>query len=195
MPDKISSLLEEGTDFIFSESIRRFLDENCTIVSFSKNKILLLQGEKSLNLFFIIKGLIRGFYTDEKGNEVTKCFSCENEFFSTEGLRNDNPSSFNIECLEDCKCIQVPYRVLNIASNEDKNLLTLINRYTSKAMTEIEDKAKNLMIKSAEERYRLFREQYPKLYKRINQKYIASYIGIREGSLSRIKKQVKMMKN
>ena len=46
-------------------------------------------------------------------------------------------------------------------------------------------------MKNAEERYSLFCKEYPDLHKRVELKYIASYIGIRIPSLSRIRKKIK----
>lgn len=56
-----------------------------------------MEGFKSVNIYFIIRGIVRGYYIDEAGNDITKCFSSENEFFSFEGLRAESASSFTIE--------------------------------------------------------------------------------------------------
>jgi CRP-like cAMP-binding protein len=188
MFEKASILLEKGINFNINEPVKQLLDEYCTFINFPKETIILLQGERSSNIYFIIRGLVRGYYIDEKGHDITKCFAFENEFFSTEGLRTNNPSSFNIECLEECKCIQIPYKILSRALGENSDLYKAFNHYALKAMKDLENRTRDLVMKSAEERYRIFVEQFPKVNKRINQKYIASYIGIRESSLSRIKK-------
>lgn len=192
MVEKASTILEEGINFKINESVKQLLDEYCTFVDFQKETIILLQGDSSSNIFFIVRGLVRGYYIDEDGHDITKCFAAENEFFSTEGLRTNNPSSFNIECLEECKCIQIPYKILNRAMEENSDLYRAFNLYVLKVMGDLESRARDLVMKSAEERYRIFLEQYPKLNQRINQKYIASYIGIRESSLSRIKNNIKL---
>lgn len=194
MIEKASIQLEKGINFNFNESMRQLLDEYCTFVNFPKETIVLLQGDRSSNIYFIIRGIVRGYYIDEKGNDITKCFCSENEFFSTEGLRTNNPSTFNIECLEECKCIQIPYIVLNKAMEEDGHLFKTFNQYVLKVMENLENRARDFVMKSAEERYRMFLEQFPKLNQRINQRYIASYIGIRESSLSRIKTNIKLEK-
>lgn len=158
----------------------------------TKASILLERGLNiKFNLYFIISGIVRGYYIDENGNDVTKCFSVENGFFSTEGLRTDGLSSFNIESLENCECIQIPYKMIRRIMKEDENIQDFFTHYHLLEMGKLESRTKNLLLKNAEERYIQFCEQFPKLHLRIEQKYIASYLGIRPESLSRIKKQMK----
>lgn len=151
----------------------------------------MLEGAKSINLYFIVKGIVRGYYIDEQGNDITKCFSGENEFFSSEGLRTGNTSSFNIECLEDCKCVKLPYRLIDEAMKKDSKLNNLVTRYYLKEVERLENRTKTLTLMNAKERYIDFCKQYPYFCNRIELKYIASYIGIRAASLSRVRKEVK----
>lgn len=188
MHERASNLLEKGIQINFNEAVKQLLDENSTFVIFPKDKIVLLQGDRCSYIYFIIRGIVRGYYIDEKGQDITKCFASENEFFSTEGLRTNCASSFNIECLEECKCIQIPNKVIKKAMDENNDLYKAFNQYILKVMGDLENRTRDFVMKSAEERYRIFLDQFPKLHQRINQKYIASYIGIRESSLSRIKK-------
>lgn len=194
MLNKASNILEKYTDLCFDESTKQILDEYCTFITFHKDTILLLQGDSSTNLYFIIKGLVRGYYIDEKGNDITKSFAAENDFFSTKGLITNNPSLFNVECLEECRCIRIPYIVLNKIMEKNETIFKVFIQSLIIAIESLEIRTRDLVMKSAKERYCIFLEQYPKLENRINQKYIASYIGIRTGSLSRIRKQIKFQK-
>jgi CRP-like cAMP-binding protein len=191
MSVKASIIMEKYTGLHFDQSLNQLLDEYCTFVTFQKNTIVLLQGDRATNLYFIISGLVRGYYIDEEGNDVTKSFAAENDFFSTKGYITNSPSLFNVECLEDCKCIKIPYVALIKIMENNENIFKIFNQYIITAMENLEIRTRNLVMKNAEERYRIFLEEYPELEQRINQKYIASYIGIRTGSLSRIKKNIK----
>jgi len=190
MFQKVSDILENTLGFNINDFTMQYLDKSCNFVEFQKETIIVWQGDMSSNMYFIVHGLIRGYYIDESGYEITKCFSKENEFFSTECFRTDAPSSFNIECLEGCLCIQIPYNVLKKIIEKDNNFLMAFNKYVLKIMEDLEKRTKDLVMFSAKERYKTFLEQYPNLNQRVNQKYIASYIGIREASLSRIKKSI-----
>ncbi|MGL5352840.1 MAG: Crp/Fnr family transcriptional regulator [Clostridium sp.] len=187
----ISMYLEEGLKIKIDKNIAIKVNNECFIVEFPVKHIALLEGIKSTNLYFIIHGIVRGYYIDEQGNDITKCFSCENEFFSSEGLRKSCASSFTIECLEDCLCVQLPYRVLDEIMNDDENLKDIFIKYYLLEVEKLENRAKNSALMNAEERYIDFCQQYPHLNKRVELKYIASYIGVRPASLSRIRKGIK----
>ncbi len=165
------------------------MDEKSSYVTYQKGNIVLMEGDRSDNLYFIITGIVRGYYIDDKGNDITKCFSRENEFFSSEGLRTEGPSTFTIECLEACKCIRMPYTVVNKIIESDAVFREYFNRFYFREIGKLEQRAKNLIILTAEERYIDFCRQFPDLYNRVELKYIASYIGIRAASLSRIRKK------
>jgi CRP-like cAMP-binding protein len=187
----VSKYLEEGLGIKIDENVADMINNESYFVDFPAKHIALLEGAKSTNLYFIIHGVVRGYYIDEQGNDITKCFSSDNEFFSSEGLRTAGVSSFTIECLEDCKCIQLPYRLIYRVMEEDKNLNNLFVTYYLKEVQKLENRAKNLTLMNAEERYIDFCKQYPHLNDRVELKYIASYIGIRAASLSRIRKIMK----
>ena len=183
--------LEEGLGIKIDENTADMINDEVSFVEFPEKHIELLEGMKSTNLYFIIRGIVRGYYIDEQGNDITKCFSSDNEFFSSEGLRTASFSSFTIECLEDCQCIQLSYGLVYKVMKEDENLKNLFVKYYLKEVEKLENRAKNSALMNAEERYIDFCKQYPHLHDRVELKYIASYIGIRAASLSRIRKGMK----
>lgn len=106
-------------------------------------------------------------------------------------LKSFNESSFNIECLEDCKCIKLPYKLIYRVMKKDSNLNQIITKYYLREVERLENRAKSLTLMNAKERYADFCKQYPHFCNRIELKYIASYIRIRPASLSRIRKEIK----
>jgi CRP-like cAMP-binding protein len=180
--------MEECLNITIEETIAGSINDRASFVSFSAKQIVLLEGMKSANLYLIIHGIVRGYYIDDKGNDVTKCFSSENEFFSSEGLRTAGISSFTIECLEDCQCVQLPYSLINNIIKKDENLKAIFTKYCLKEVEKLEKRAKILALMSAEERYVDFYTHFPHLHERVDLKHIASYLGIRAASLSRIRK-------
>ncbi|URZ04295.1 Crp/Fnr family transcriptional regulator [Clostridium felsineum] len=183
--------LKEGLGIKIEENISNMINAEASFVKFPCKHIVLLEGVKSTNLYFIISGIVRGYYIDEQGNDVTKCFSSENEFFSSEGLRKGSASSFTIECLEDCQCIQLSYELVHRIMKKDENFKNLFINLYQQEVNKLETRVKNLTLMNAEERYINFCKQQPHLHERIELKYIASYIGIRAASLSRIRNGMK----
>ncbi|MBK1812802.1 Crp/Fnr family transcriptional regulator [Clostridium sp. YIM B02505] len=188
---KVSDYLEQGLAIKIDERTVDIINAEASFVNFQAKQIALHEGSKSSNIYFIIRGIVRGYYIDEAGNDITKCFSSENEFFSSEGLRTGIASSFTIECLESCYCIKLPYKLINKITKEDENLNNLFIKYYLQEVGRLENRSKSLALMNAEERYIDFCNQYPRLHERVELKYIASYIGIRAASLSRIRKGFK----
>lgn len=186
-----SKYLEARLEIKIDEKVVGMINNETSFVDFSAKQIVLLEGIKSTNLYFIISGIVRGYYIDEHGNDITKCFSRENEFFSSEGLRTASVSSFTIESLEDCKCIQIPYELVYKIIKEDESLNSIFVKSYMQEVDKLENRAKNLVLLNAEERYNDFCRRYSKLHDRVELRYIASYIGIRAASLSRIRKEIK----
>ena len=186
-----SSIFEKTIDFKLGYDIADRINANTTIVNFPTGYTILHQGEKSSCFFLIIQGIVRGYYIDDNGNDITKCFRSEGEFFSTEGFRTCKESSFTIECLESCRLIKFPYNLVRELSETDDRISALVSRLYLEEVGNLEIQIKNHVLMDAEERYNYFCKQYPQLHKRLPLKYIASYIGIQAASLSRIRKNQK----
>lgn len=186
-----SKSLAEGLGIKIDENIADIINDEVSFVEFSCKYIVLLEGMKSTNIYFIIRGVVRRYYIDEHGNDITKCFSSENEFFSSEGLRTGNVSSFTIECLEECKCIKLPYVLVDKVSKEDENFKNVFVKYYLQEVGKLENRVKNSALMNGSERYIDFCKQFSHLHDRVELKYIASYIGMRPASLSRIRKKIK----
>jgi len=186
-----SQYIEKVMGIVLSGDIAEQINRTASIVNFSAGHTAIREGEKAYSSYLILKGIVRGYYIDNQGNDITKCFSSEGEFFSSEGLRTGGVSSFTIECLENCKCIKLPYELIHQTIMQDDNLKKMINQYYYKEVGKLEKRAKNLVLMSAEERYNDFCKQYTHLQNRIALRYIASYIGVRAASLSRIRKNLK----
>ncbi|MDU6038877.1 MAG: cyclic nucleotide-binding domain-containing protein [Clostridium butyricum] len=77
---KNSEYLEHNLKLKFNMETEQLIDRETLILTVEKGQIILLEGERAKSLYFIIKGIVRGYYIDEKGDEITKCFSMENEF-------------------------------------------------------------------------------------------------------------------
>ncbi|MBP3886669.1 MAG: cyclic nucleotide-binding domain-containing protein [Cellulosilyticum sp.] len=80
--------------------------KNVNMRQYSKEQILLHMGEQSQSIYFILQGLVRGFYVNEEGMEVTKCFSKENDWCCVYNMLRKEPSEYWIETLEDCELIE-----------------------------------------------------------------------------------------
>lgn len=192
---KSSEYFERKLQKTLNQDTKEIIDTNTKVVTFPAGHTVLWEGDRASYLYYIIDGIVRGYYIDSKGNELTKCFCAENEFFSTEGFRISSPATFTIECLEDCKCLQLPFKTLKAIVNSDKSIGDSVSQLFQEEVRKLEDRSKNLLLLNAKERYLAFCSEYPHLHNRVALKYIASYIGVQAASLSRIRKKQKSGKN
>lgn len=193
--EMISDYLKVGLKVDLDRRIVNIIDKHAAIVCYPSKSIILSEGERASNLYFILRGIVRGYYVDQQGNDVTKCFASEHEFFSSEGIRTGNVASFSIECLDECRCIKLPYSLVLEVIEKDHRLRTVFYSFYLQEVEKLERRAKNLIVMRAEERYYDFCKHYPHLANRVDLQYIASYIGIRAPSLSRIRRTIKNIPN
>ena len=179
----------ENTLLLYEERVQAILKEGIPR-TFPKGTIISHQGKEMTTMYYIKKGIVRGYYINEEGKEVTKCFSSEGELFGVEGFLYERKATYFIEALEDLQCIALPYVVVKGWMNKDMDNIIIANKMIIEALEIMEDRAKALLLKDASERYQSFQKQYSNIATRLKQKNVASYLGIDEASLCRIKKKL-----
>ena len=186
-----SEYLKQCLKIDLNDQLTALIDTYASIVTFEKEDHPIRADEEVKSFYYIIYGVVRGYYIDAAGNEVTKCFAFENCFFGSECYRTNKHSTFYVECLEECKCVRLPYSLVREIVSLDWQIGKCIENMYLSEIEKLESRAKNLLLLTAEERYIHFCKEYPSLQKRLQLRYIASYIGIKPGSMSRIRKELK----
>lgn len=157
--------------------------------SFKKGTVLLKEGEKSQNGYFVLKGCIRKYYNQD-GNEKTTAFYTEMEGITPQCVLDHKPSAYYIDCLEDV--------ILTVSTpNMEKEIFQKFPKFETLCRLLSEDLlAKQQLdfdsfkLASPEERYLNLLENRPDLIQRIPQHYIASFLGVKPQSLSRLKARI-----
>ncbi|WCT12494.1 Crp/Fnr family transcriptional regulator [Mucilaginibacter jinjuensis] len=153
-----------------------------------KNTVLLTAGETCKNIYFVNKGCLRTFDTDERGEEHNILFCPENWWaVDIASFSDQRPAFYNISALEDTEVFYFSYPVLEQLYLEIPKLERFFRILTQNGFNLYQQRITSNLAKTAEERYELFHRQYPKLEQRIAQKQIASYLGITPVFLSMIR--------
>lgn len=160
-----------------------------TLREYKKGNTLLNMGENTKIVCLILQGIVRGVYIDKEGEEITKCFSKEGEWCCFYNMLNDRPSEYWIEALEDCQVAEIEVDELRNILKKYQQLQTLYEKLFNNAFMLSDEKGVSFQRMQAKERYLYFANKYPDIEERVNQEYIASYIGITPSSLSRIKRR------
>lgn len=140
---------------------------------------------------FVESGVLRVYGADNSGNEVTKYFIRENQFFvDLESYYTAKPATDAFQAVVNAKLCTVHKSVIEKLINEIPNLYIFIKSITEAAlMNKIKDND-FLNFGDAKTKYLEFVKRYPALARQVPQQYIASYLKITPQSLSRIRKEL-----
>lgn len=148
-------------------------------------------GTTPSKIGLVQKGLFRYLYTDQAGNGFTKSFMPERNFISSySAMVQKRPSYFSIEALEDSTVLEIKYENWLLLREGHRCWDRLLLGILEKGFMAKEKRERELLLLDAETRYRNFLLEYPALEKRVKQHLIASYLGIKPESLSRIRKNL-----
>ncbi|MDO5616453.1 MAG: Crp/Fnr family transcriptional regulator [Cruoricaptor ignavus] len=162
---------------------------NRRIKTFHKKKgdYFLKQGQVISNLFVIEKGLVRVFFV-KNGKEINSWFATENEIVSSIlPLYFNKPSFENIQFLEDSFIYSVSANDLNKIYETYPEFNEIGRKIAEKLCGILEERMVSLHTETAEERYKSLIGKNPDLLQRVALGHIASYLGITQETLSRIR--------
>ncbi|MFC4479211.1 Crp/Fnr family transcriptional regulator [Flavobacterium chungangensis] len=172
------------------EQSKLALQNNVTEIAFSKGHILLKANKVEPNIYFIKKGLVRAYV--ERDNEVTFWFGKEGEtIISMKSYVEDQPGYETIELLEDCELYELKTENLRKLFNEDVHIANWGRKFAEKELIKTEERLISKQFKNASERYLELMKDHPELLQRVQLGHIASYLGITQVSLSRIRAEIK----
>jgi len=179
---------------VFTETELIEFNKKCTKVEFAKGALIMKAGEVQNSLYFITEGIIRNYVENNKGEIKIYNFRSENMTVTGYAPYNyeDNLKALvNVECLEDCTLIQVPYEAINFVINNMK-LGDRLGRYMAEAhVVEMLHYVLQRDTKTIIERLDSIDKNFPNIHQRIPQYMIASYLGITPVHLSNLKKRRK----
>jgi CRP-like cAMP-binding protein len=170
-----------------SECISRFF----TPINPARNSILDEQDKIPEYLYFINSGFMRLFYFDQNGEEQTTFLCSEGGFIASfSSLINQTKATENVECITDCELLRISYADAKQLVAKSEILKNFFLVMFEKSLSSAKLRANDLASLNADQRYQKMISQEPHFIQNIPLQYIASYLGIKPQSLSRIRKQV-----
>ncbi|ELR71684.1 cAMP-binding protein [Fulvivirga imtechensis AK7] len=175
---QISQISPESKEAIFNL---------CSFVSINKNKNLQSIGQTCKTIYFVQDGAARiYYYKDDK--DVTEYFAFENDLIiRAESLFTGKPSHKAIQAIYDTIFISIPAKPLFELFDQHHDIERLFRKVVERSYVDTINRLESLQFYSAEERYKSLIEKSPTVVRDIPLKYIASYLGITQVSLSRIR--------
>jgi len=180
----------------------QFGNLNTTQIDLIKSKVVFKEikkdgyfqeaGKIPREIIFLTEGIMRICYYNNKGDEITKYFMEENHFLADINSYNQEiPSTEYIQAVTDCSYFVLSKNAMRELSMTIIEWDNIIAKITSKGLADKVNKISPMMSEDAKERYLSFLEKFPNLANRIPLSYLASYLGITQSSLSRIRRNIR----
>lgn len=162
-------------------------------ITFDKNDYLLCEGKTAQQYWFVESGFIRSFAIDTEGRDIST------GFYTTGDIVIDWPSFFlrsptreNIQALSPCVCWQLDYESFqmlfhSIDTFREQGRTRLVSSYFA-----LKNHSISMISDQAKDRYKKLLEDKPLIFQHVSLKQIATYLGITDTSLSRIRKEMAM---
>jgi CRP-like cAMP-binding protein len=156
-------------------------------VVLAKNELLVREGRVCRHIYFLEQGALRGFYNLE-GKEITHWFAFERDFVTSfHSFITRQPAVENIQLIEGSVLWAISKDNLTKLLNEYHEIERLVRIAYEKYYIRLEERFVNAQFKSALERYQNLLLQTPHILERVPLGYVASYLGISQETLSRVR--------
>jgi CRP-like cAMP-binding protein len=167
------------------------IETKITEVELQKDEYFSEAGKIPRQVGFIVDGVVRGCYYNNKGEEITRCFIGENSLVvDYVNFESNNVSSEYLQASTNCKLIVFSKQNWEELSHTIVGWDIIQNKMVQKCLFQKSRKGP-VISQNATTRYLEFMENYPSLINRIPLAYIASYLGVTQQSLSRIRRNIR----
>lgn len=159
-------------------------------VELAKGSFLYSEGKICNHLYFLERGCVRGYYNLD-GKEITYWFAFENSFVTSfYSFITRNPGAENIQLIEDSVLWSISYDQLQALYHTHPDMDRFSRIMQERYYVMLEERFLSNHFKEARERYELLLKNHPHILQRVPLGYVASYLGITQETLSRIRGKV-----
>jgi CRP-like cAMP-binding protein len=152
-----------------------------------KGDFLTMEGKICNHVYFLERGCLRGFYNLD-GKEITYWFAFENSFVTSFfSFITQKPCVENIQLIEDCTLWAISHENLQRLYDRHPDIERLGRIMNERYYVMLEERFVSNHFKEAKERYENIMKNAPHILQRVPLGYIASYLGITQETLSRIR--------
>lgn len=176
---------------LLSESDLEKLASQHQRIELKKNDFLLREGEISEEYYILESGIVRAFVHDYDQNEITTEFFVENDIVIVpSSLFQKIPSQENLQAVTDCVLWKINYDDFQELFHEIEGFREWGRVWFSYQVFSMKQRSLDVVMKTASERYLKLMKEKPQIIQNVPLKQIASYLGITDSSLSRIRREI-----
>ena len=159
--------------------------------SIKKGDYILKEGEISKTIFFLINGLVRMYFIDFEGNDISYRFTSTNRFFvDYQSLLTQQPSHYFLQALQNTTMLVINYEDVLHTYQISPAWSNFGRIWSEHVYLQLNERVEMLLLMKPEERYLHLLNEQPYLFNEVSQIHLSSYLGIKPESLSRIRKRI-----
>ena len=172
-----------------AEEENAIADSMITVI-FNKGDHLLQEGQRSINTYFVLKGCIREYVLTDGDDKTTNFYTEDQWAISLHNFSEEKGATHNWVCMEETTVVKGSEEQAQALFEKFPRFETISRTIMESAFAEQRKALTSFLTDSSEERYVKLLKSNPALFQRIPQYHIASYIGVKPESLSRIRKRM-----
>ena len=169
----------------------KYLESGLSVIELKPKHFFIHANTMQKEIGFVYSGLLRAFYIDNNGDEISVNFFRENRYATHySAFITQTPSKYYFQCLEPTVLVTISYKHIQ-EGYERFPIFERYGRLVAEAVLKIQQKRiEGFLFDNAETRYLDFIKENPDLFNRVSLSYLASYLGIERQSLTRIRKKL-----
>lgn len=155
----------------------------------TKNTRLISEGEICKELYFVESGIGRSYFLKKDGKEITQWFFGSGKFMSSvDSFFQESPSLYYLETLEDSVVYSISKKNIDELFSKYQKMEHFGRLVSIEMLTKVVNKLNAIQFQTAKERYEYMLEEFPDISYRVALGHIASYLGMTQETLSRIRR-------
>ncbi|WP_207532667.1 Crp/Fnr family transcriptional regulator [Desertivirga arenae] len=158
--------------------------------SFTRNTVLEAQHQPVEKLYFVVEGFLVAFTEQDDHRIITQLATTNHLITCFESFVQGSVSTETIRCISDCKILSVNKQDYEKLHKESSFWTSFCRKLNENTILQYQQRTKDMQILSAEDRYLKILSEQPEMVQNVPVQYIASYIGVKPESLSRIRKKI-----
>ncbi|HEY0057039.1 MAG TPA: cyclic nucleotide-binding domain-containing protein [Pedobacter sp.] len=160
-------------------------------VSFKKKDYVLEEGRIANEYYFIESGFMRSFVRDTNGSDITTAFYSSSQLvLEVASFFLRIPTKENIQALTDCTCWKISFEEFQMLFHQMEGFREAGRKRLVNGYYFLKQKTLSMITETADVRYLQLLKEHPEVFKYAPLKNIATYLGITDTSLSRIRKEL-----
>jgi CRP/FNR family transcriptional regulator, anaerobic regulatory protein len=168
-----------------------YLCSKLSVHHFEPKQFYLKAQTVQRSIGFIATGLVRAFYIDDEGKEITTGLNRENSYATDySAFLQQTPCKYYFQCLEKTTIVNLPYEFLQNCYTKYPSIDRCGRLIAEEIIKGHQNRIESFQFLNAEERYLNFVKKSPDLFNRVSLSYISTFLGIERPSLSRIRKKL-----